>query len=271
VKNPPVTITGSFGVECVEGKTVFQLNEPAGSATAADETGFITGVVNDPSETFLGDGYFHGDGNDNYIDFSDNPGCLRASTELTLAVRVKPFLVDNGTDANRYRIFQKGPNNYYLHVWRLTTAEWLPTYNPPPGVGSITFVVRVLDKHGGTNWRPVITDYRNYPIVADHWYDIKVVWNSNKVGGIPGDIFVDDQGTDGNGAGENWSGFKNATDSNQEQLPDRWKLYEGDEIRDADAPFVIGAANPPSYNVPFNGLIDWISVELAADYSGVEP
>ncbi|NIM51444.1 MAG: hypothetical protein GTO22_19720, partial [Gemmatimonadales bacterium] len=51
----------------------FQLNEPAASATASDETALLIGAVSDPAGTFTGDEqYLHGDGLDNYVDFEFN-------------------------------------------------------------------------------------------------------------------------------------------------------------------------------------------------------
>lgn len=108
------------------------------------------------------------------------------------------------------------------------------------------------------------------PIVPDHWYTVRIVWNSNKSGGIPGDIFVDDQGPNGNDAGENWSGYKNATDADQSQLPTNRYLFAGDEISPSDGDFTIGANVNNHGNNVFEGLIDWIGWDPSVDYSGVD-
>ncbi len=130
---------------------------------------------------------------------------------------------------------------------------------------------RPVNNQGGKNWKPVLTNYDNYPVVSNHWYEVKIVWDSDKsIGNIPCDIFVDDQGTDGLGAGENWAGFKNATDSDQSQLtPDRF-LQLGDVIKKNDGDFSIGCNVNSHANNVFSGQIDWIIWSPVADYSGVD-
>ncbi|MFQ6112875.1 MAG: hypothetical protein ACE5NG_02170 [bacterium] len=157
--------------------------------------------------------------------------------------------------------------NYQVSVWRHNNWD---SYNAPNDTASIAFWVKPTDAHGGKVWKPVLTDYDAFPIVSDHWYKVKVVGNSGKTGGIPGDIFVDDEGTDGNRAGEIWSGYKNATDSDQSQLPADRYLYEGDEITPADGDFTIGCNVNNHANNVFIGLIDWISWQHGVDYSGVD-
>jgi predicted CXXCH cytochrome family protein len=255
----PIAI--SMQTACPEGIVSLQFNEPAGSPYVLDEQKKLGGSVNDPSESILGDGFFHGDGVDNCIDFSST-GCLRATTELTLEARIKPSMVDDGDGKFIQRVFVKNGSNYQMSVWKNNT--WA-NYQAPDTAASIAFWVRLVDNHGGTNWKPVLTDYTAYPIVANHWYRVKVDWNSAKTGGIPCDIFIDDQGTDGSGANENWAGFVNCTDSDQSQLTDDRKLYEGDEILSADGTLHIGAT--PNHTLPFNGLIDWITAELHAPLS----
>jgi hypothetical protein len=220
---------------------------------------------------------FSGDGVNNYIDFENNDTCLQSATAITLEVRIKPIGI--GTDNYIKRILARDSNqNYQLSVWRNTNTTKWPNYaaDLPDGVASIAFWVSPVDKHGGKWWKPVLTDYNICPIVSDHWYQIKVVWNSNKTGGtvdqpfVPADIFVDDQGTDGLGSGENWANYINCTDSDQSLLTDDRKLYYLDEITTGDGDFTIGAnVNNHSNNV-FNGLIDWITWKAEVDYSGVD-
>ena len=54
----------------------------------------------------------------------------------------------------------------------------------------------------GAACNPHLTDYNICPIVSDHWYQVKIVCDSSKVGGIPGSIYVDDQGLAADHAGE---------------------------------------------------------------------
>ncbi len=107
-----------------------------------------------------------------------------------------------------------------------------------------------------------MTDYDSFPIVADHWYEVAVAWDSDKTGTMPGEIWVDDQGTDGAGAGENWAGYANCTDADQSQLPPEKILYEGDEILGATGSIHIGTAASYNPEVMFNGEIDWIFVSI---------
>jgi predicted CXXCH cytochrome family protein len=236
-------------------EALFALEEPPGSPTVSDSSGLLVGTVSDPAESFPGDGFFHGDGIDNYVEFADDPTCLMATRKLTLEAVVFPTTVDDGTGNFKQRIFAKGGPNYQVSVWK--NNDW-PNYQAPDSAASIAFWVRVADPHGGTNWKPVLTDYAAYPIVAGHWYRIRVVWDSDTPGGIPGRIYVDDLGTDGAGSGENWAGFVDATDADQSYLTEERKLFEGDEILSGEGPFLIGAS--PNHTLLFHGLIDEIRV-----------
>lgn len=66
--------------------------------------------------------------------------------------------------------------------------------------------------------------------------DTTLVFNSAAVpppaivGGIPCDIYIDDQGIDGFDTDELWAGYVNCTDSDQSQLDELHYLYEGDEF-----------------------------------------
>jgi len=261
----PVAITRS---SVIVGGTSFQLNEAAGSATATDEFDILQGAVSDTTETFLGDGYFHGDGVNNYIAFDNNTSALKADTKMSLEARIKPSNITSGTTSYIRRILDRadGGGNYQMSVWR--NNSWA-TYNAPDGVASIAFWLKPQDSHGGLVWKLFLTDYTNYPIVSDHWYKVRAVWNSAKTGGIPGDIFVDDQGTDGSGTAENWSGYANATDFTQSQLPSNRYLYERDKITAVDGVFTIGVRVNNHSNNLFDGLIDWISWKDFADYNGL--
>jgi hypothetical protein len=80
------------------------------------------------------------------------------------------------------------------------------------------------------------------------------------VGGIPADIFVDDQGPNGDDVGENWSDFPNCTNSAQTYLVENQYLWEGDQILGQANDMHIGATH--NHTVRFNGLIDWIEILL---------
>jgi hypothetical protein len=123
-----------------------------------------------------------------------------------------------------------------------------------------------------TNYQGAKTGSENdCPIVSDHWYLVKAVWNTNKPGGIPGqyftpaDIYIDDQGTDGNGAGESWGGYINCTDSDQSLKTDTAKFYTNDYITAVNSSFAIGANTSSTTTLRFNGLIDWVKWQDAVE------
>ncbi len=267
----PVVVTGSL----CPSPAVFLLNEDSCSSSAQDMDGYLDGVVSGGCSTFMGDGYFYGDGdsgNDNYIDFNDADACMYSSTALTIEARIKPTGIGTANYVRRVIAKDEGGANYQVSVWR--NNGWAE-YNAPDGTASIAMWVPPVDAHGGTAWKMFKTDYNSCPIVSDHWYQVKIVWNSDKTGGIPGDIFVDDQGVDPYSSGnelatENWSGYLNCTDSAQAQTPATRYFLEGDQIISGETNTRIGANINNSANNQFNGLIDWISVQPAVDYSGVD-
>ncbi len=267
-------VTVSIGGSCPSGQAIFNLNETAGSPNAFDDQNFIVGTVNNPAAALPGDGTLHGDGVSNYITFDANTSCLTASRTLTLETRIKPTGIADVPYIKRILARDTG-GNYQLSVWRGDSAAF-PAFTPPTGVASIAFWLRVVDAHGGNLWKPVLTDYSAFPIVSDHWYRIKVVWNSDKSGGIANqpyvqaDIFIDDEGTDGLGTGENWTGYRNATNATQSYLDAARILYTGDEITRANSVFAIGVNSNNNANNLFNGQIDWITWEEIADYTGVD-
>ena len=242
-----------------EGEALFELDEAAGATTAADAQEVIVGAVSG-GDAFVGDGAFHGDGVDNVIDFGDNPTCLVATDSLVLEARFRPDVVDDGEISTIQRVFLKNGSNYQMSVWRNLGDPWTATFAPPDGVASLAFWLEPLDAHGGANWKPALTDYDACPIVAGHWYQVRLLWDSSTVGAIPATFWIDDQGTDGLGAGELWAGEANCTDADQSQLPaDRW-LEPGDVIESASGTMHIGGT--ANHTLLFQGLIDWVRVSL---------
>ena len=79
---------------------------------------------------------------------------------------------------------------------------------------------------------------------------------------VPADIWVDDQGTDGAGAGENWSGTLNCTDADQDQTDTNKLFYTGDEILSAEGDLYIATNNNYAAARMFNGTIDWLNVTV---------
>ncbi|MBI5408464.1 MAG: hypothetical protein HZA14_03765, partial [Nitrospirae bacterium] len=262
------TVTISLSPQCPTSPVSIQLNDPSGSTYVMDTQNILYGAVTG-SGTLTGVEYSGGgEGSGRYIDFEYNDTCLQASTAMTLETRIKPSGLDTVTGSTDYirRILDRtGGGNYQLSVWRDMANTYFPDFTPPDYVASIALWVNVVDAHGGNNFKPVLTNYTTCPIQNDHWYQIKAVWNTNKPGGapdqffVPAGIYVDDQGTDGNGAGESWPGYVDCTDSSQSYNADSRKLYTGDSILIGNGDFVIGANAANHANNLFNGLIDWIT------------
>ncbi|MBI5407984.1 MAG: hypothetical protein HZA14_01300 [Nitrospirae bacterium] len=260
-----VTLSGSL---CPSPAT-FNLNEAAGSTTVQDSQGYLTGSVVGAS-VMTGSAY-SGDGSSKYITFTGNDSCLQATTALTIEARIKPTGIPADTTTYIARIFARNYNNnynYQISVWR-NNSVYSGLYTAPAGQTSIALW---LLTDGTTTWKPVLTNYtgaktgseNDCPIVSNHWYQVKAVWNTNKPGGTsgqfftPADIYIDDQGTDGNGAGESWTGYINCTDSDQSLKTDTVKFYTNDKITAGSGSFAIGANKDTLTTLRFNGLIDWI-------------
>ncbi len=273
-----VTITAPQ-LSCPTSPVTINLNEASGSTYVYDTQSELYGTVYGGAATLTGSEYSGGgDGSGRYIKFLYNNSCLLASTALTIETRIKPTALA-GTGTYLRRILDRTANsgNYQISVWRNNSAANIGvsgtppgSYNAPSGEASIALWVYVVDAHGGANWKPVLTNYsgakngleNDCPIVSDHWYQVKAVWNTNKPGGTtgqpftPADIYVDDQGTDGNGAGEGWAGYLNCTDTDQSLKASAVKFYTADQIATVNGLFAIGQ-NGADANL-FNGLIDWI-------------
>ena len=256
-----VEVTGS---SCPTSGATFNFAEAAGSSTLWDDQLLMYGSVNDPAQTLLGDDLFTGDGSNNYVAFSTSDTCLQATTDLTLEVRFRPDVVDNGGSRTIQRLFDRSGRNWQISVWRNTNNYWGPTFNPPSGVASLAFWLKPPDNHGGTNWKLMVSDYDACPIQAGHWYRAEVTWDHD-MGGVvgqpfvPGTIYIDDQGTDGYDSGEEWSGYIDCTDADQSQLPTNKWLYTNDTLSTHDTGFYIG--NNANLNKPYDGVIDWIYVD----------
>lgn len=130
-------------------------------------------------------------------------------------------------------------------------------------------------------WHQISSDIDEYPLVQGHWYQIKVVFNSDKSGisgstGVPVDIFADDQGTDGADSGELWSGYQNVSQTINESSTCRWGALPGDFMA-AEAQVSFVGDNFAHNDIPgntnnqlFKGAIDWLTWKPVADYGGVD-
>jgi predicted CXXCH cytochrome family protein len=247
------TVTIGISSQCPTSPVTFELNEANGSTYVMDSQDVLYGTVTGGSA--LTGFEFAGDGTgSNYINFPYSTTCLQADTKMTVEARVKPTGI--GTDNYITRILARdGGGNFQLSVWR--NNNWT-NYNAPDDTASIALWVYPLPAVGNA-WKPVLTDYDLCPIINDHWYKIKAVWDSDIVSAMPSRIFVDDQGTDGSGTGENWDGYIDCTNSGQTYNdPLTQIINEGDTIKKNDGSFAIGINRNNLSGNNFNGLIDWI-------------
>ncbi|MBI5230827.1 MAG: hypothetical protein HY876_01555, partial [Coriobacteriales bacterium] len=252
------------------GEIRFELDEAPGTTFVTDTSGFVAGRVYGSGA--LTGSAFAGDGTGNYVEFANNSSALRTETTMTIEARIKPEGFSGATGNVVQRVLGRAGStgNYQTSVWRIIDGTNWPNYHPAAGEASVALWVRVQDAHGGNVWKPVLTEATDaaspeyHPVVSGHWYRMKVVWNTYKSGGVagqpfvPAEIYLDDEGTDGLGAGERWSGYVDATDANQSQLTADRKLYTDDKILSESGAFRIGT-NTPALSNYFNGQIDWIS------------
>jgi hypothetical protein len=270
-------ITIGLSSTCPTSPVSIQLNEAPGSSYIMDSQNVLYGVVNGTGTLTGSEFSGGGDGSGRYIMFDYNSTCLQVDTAMTLEARIKPTGLAGTSKYIRRVLARDAGGNYQMSVWRNNTFG---NYSAPDGEASMALWVYVADNHGGNNWKVVLTNYTGAatggenacPIVSDHWYLVKAVWNTNKPGGTPGqlfvpaDIYVDDQGTDGAGAGENWAGSINCTDADESlKDSDSFRFYTADEIKKNNGTFAIGVNRNNTNNNLFNGLIDWITWKDSVD------
>ncbi len=291
----PLTVGGT----CPVGKVVFPLDEAAGSSYAYDQTGQLRGPVGAPSVSFQGDGDFHGDpAQATWVDYDSNITCLKQASTITVEALVRTNDVDKDydgpgdqwplVDATFSRVFERKRSIKITILHADYRGDNIDARANKASI-EVKYFVQDASRHtcphaawpadpytgDDSRWHQVSTDIDTYPIVSNHWYQIRVVYNSDKTGivgsnGIPVDIFVDDLGTDGLGAGELWTGYLNTAQPNIEDSSScKWGAQPGDLIALEDQAVHIGA--PPNHNATyiFDGLISWVTWEPVADYGGV--
>ncbi len=278
-------------------------DEPQYSATTEDVAGLLTGTVGNPTFAFpdADNDVFNGDEDQGtYIDFTDDLTCLVSSRAITIEARVKPTEVDRGVGDNTFnRIFERrrtilvtilntdyrgddipqNANKASIEVKYRVAADSRHTCPDPQWPG---------DPYTGNDVRmhQISSGIEEWPIVNNHWYKIKVVFNSDKSeipgsNGTPVDIFIDDQSTDGLNAlnptpgdptlspdYEQWADYVNATKAINESSSCRWGALPGDFINYRNDSSHIGASW--NHGQPFEGQIDWVSWKAFADYTGVD-
>ena len=298
----PYPYTISLSSACPPGNIFFPLNEGAGALYTFDDQFSIFGTVGAPVTAFTGDGYFHGDpAQSTYIDFTNSAGCLLniAGTGYQQKVTIEALFKTNDVDLDYdgpgdqfpaidstfNRIIQRH-RTFLVTVMRADYT--VDNVDARAGKARIEVKYRVPaayrrtctqdDECGGPGTAPcdgawmkqVSTDIDTYPIVSNHWYRMRVVFNSTKTR-VPIDIWVDDKGTDGNDAGELWAGYINiAKPDPVDSGGCKWMAQPGDEMESENQLTYIGS--PPNHNNThlFDGLIDWVLWKPDADYAGVD-
>ncbi len=293
----------SLPAECPIGTASFQLNEPAASPYTFDGQYRFPGIVGNPAVALPGDGTFHGDPDQvTYIDFTSNGSCLNEADTVSIELQFKtgdvdldydgpdditPGDQDPATTATFSRLFERkraikatimradyGLDNVDSRAGkaRIQVKYFVDTASrhtcPHPSWPDDTYV------GNDARWHQVNTDIDNYPIVSDHWYRARVVFNSAKAH-IPVDIWVDDLGTNDPvtdpDVGELWSGFINTAMPNVEDSSScKWGALPGDYIALEEQPWFIGATENHNSLFIMKGQIDWVTWKAAADYTGVD-
>jgi hypothetical protein len=264
---------------CPSSPVTINLDEASGSSYVFDTQSMLAGQVFGGASSLTGTAFSGGgSGSGRYIMFNNNSNCLQATTDMTIETRVKPTGTAGTANYITRILARDGSGNYQLSLWRNNTA-YPGLFTAPADEVSVALWIRVVDPTGGTNngnttyWKPVLTNYTggangselSCRIVSDRWYKIKAVWNTAKPGGVagqfftPAEIWVDDQGVNGNDVGEAWAGYRNCTDADQSLKTDAVKFYTGDTIYPVPDTFAIGVNRSNTANNLFNGLIDWIT------------
>jgi hypothetical protein len=264
---------------------------PQDSATIWDEYNLLAGSVGNPSFVFPdpsdNDWFTGAEGQGTYIDITNNTACLNSPRAFSIEARVKPTEVDRGVGDNTFnRIFERRRTVLVTILNTDYRGDDIPARANKASI-EVKYRTDAAARHtcphpqwpddpyvGNDVWmHQISSDIDQWPMVNNHWYRIKVVFNADK-SEVPGsnetpvDIFIDDQGTDGLGAGEFWSGYVNATKSINESSSCRWGALPGDFIESRNETSHIGASW--NHNQPFEGQIDWVTWQPIADYAFVD-
>ena len=308
VDTTPVSITSN---NCPAWGTSVPIEEvpqyAAPNGEIYDEYGLLTGTVGNPTFAFpdVDNDWFNGDEDQGtYINLS-NTACLNSPRALTIEARVKPTEVDRGVGDNTFnRIFERRRTFLVTILNTDYRGDDIPTKYDKSSIEVKYRVANVYapgsrhtcphpqwpaDPYTGNDARmhQMSSDIDQYPIYNNHWYRIRVVFNSDKSNvsgsnGTPVDIYIDDQGTDAhlyeanpnpgnptlNPDYEQWAGYKNASKRIRGSSSCRWGALPGDVINNTSDSSHIGSNWNHAAQL-FEGQIDWITWDPVADYSGV--
>ncbi len=270
-----------------------EFDEAAGSSSVTESYGVMSGTVNNPSFTMQGDGYFHGDKTEEaYVDFDSDTTCLAEANYITIDAVFFTDDVDTDydgpgdlwpdIDSTFHRIFERKRSIKATILHANYRGDNIDDRANKASI-EVKYYVDTDSRHtcphdywpddtyegDDSRWHQISTDIDTYPIQNYHWYQMRVVFSSDKLT-APVDIFLEDLGTDGAGADQAWSGFRNASQSIQDSSTCQWGALPGDYIVLEDQATYIGTN--PSHNADFMfaGLIDWIQWRSEADYDGLD-
>lgn len=264
----------------------------------SDNSGVITGTqYNSP----VSGGYFNGNGTTTSVQFRNNDACLLTNlNKMTIETRIYPTGIPADTTTTMQQsIIRRGqagaPNN---SNYELALARWPNqanySYTTIPANTAHLALISVVDFANGCSgqacpgdascalscgyWKRVLTEFSACPIVNNHYYRIKAVWDYTKATGIPVDIWIKDEGTDGAGAGRSWATFKNCTDNDQSLLSTNFfKIDTGAKPKNNSGSggndFAFGSnidADGVGTTNNFSGKIDYIYWNINADTTGVD-
>ena len=301
----PVPLAFTTDQPCTISATSFQFNDPPGSAYILGEHGVMLGLVNNPSVTLPTGGVFYGDENQGTsIDFANNTQCLQDGNTVTIEAVFLPNAVnldwedtdgdgvDDNIDRNATfsRIFERKRNIKITLLHADYAGDNTPSRADRARI-QVKYFVETASRHtcpdpqwpedsyigDDVRWHQINSLIDEYPVVNDHWYRMRVVFNSDKSAvpgstGSPVDIFLDDLGREGGDepATELWAGFKNVSATMNESSSCRWGALPGDVIALENQPSFIGTAPDHNPAYLYKGMIDWISWKPEADYTGVD-
>jgi hypothetical protein len=183
----------SFPIENVPQYADWPANPPA-DGEIEDETGLLSGTVYTPTIAFpnVDNDWFTGDeGQGTGIRVWNDDICLISPRAFTIEARVKPTRVDNGTTNEFNRIFERRRTYLVTIINTDYRGNDIPQYMDK---ASIEVKYRVGSRHNCPHpqwptdpedrisvWtHQISSSIEDYPLYNDHWYLIRVVFNSDK-------------------------------------------------------------------------------------------
>lgn len=207
------TITEGPG-GCTITQATFNFNEATGSTSIYDDLGYLEGTVNEGDSTTpaIAGGYFRGDaGNDTATDTPDhwisfdNTDCLVSMGKLTIETRFIPFSIDWDETTNTENSGQFIYTRRFGQEWKINRWENVSWSEPPPDTAYMFAKFRTPSRYFPADFWTQVSSRDDFPIRSNHYYQTKVVYDSELRAYSPAYLYADDQGTDGNDTGSSRS------------------------------------------------------------------